>query len=220
MRRFRGLSKGGRLLVALTVGAAVFGIATVVQASIPSANGVIHGCYQFSAPNTSKGVLRVINADAGEQCRFNEKPLNWNAKGVTGATGPTGPTGPAGPSSTITNFGAETPNISTPTNLATLTLATGTYSLSGTVYAQTQTSSPDEVRCDLTASGGTATLHAPSKGTDAGLLDAGATDTMPVLGAITVSSGPMTVHVRCAPQATTDFQATLFATVTGSVTSQ
>jgi hypothetical protein len=96
MDRLRGLTRGGRLLLALAVGGAVFGIASAVQASIPSANGVIHGCY--GKPGTTyKGQLRVRNADVGEQCRFYENPLDWNATGVSGATGPTGPTGSTGP---------------------------------------------------------------------------------------------------------------------------
>jgi Collagen triple helix repeat (20 copies) len=86
-----------RLSIIAAVGGALFAIASVVQASIPSANGVIRGCYQFSPPTTGKGVLRVINADIGEQCRFNEHPLNWNIRGVTGAVGPTGSTGSTGP---------------------------------------------------------------------------------------------------------------------------
>ena len=45
MYRLRELGRGRRLLVALAVGGAVFGIATAVQASIPDASGVIHGCY-------------------------------------------------------------------------------------------------------------------------------------------------------------------------------
>src|SRR5690242_2574563 len=94
MHLFRGLGRGGRFLLALAVGGAVFGIASVVQADIPD-SGVIHGCY--AKPGTpQKGQLRVIDASRGEQCRFYENTLNWNASGVTGATGPTGPTGPTG----------------------------------------------------------------------------------------------------------------------------
>jgi hypothetical protein len=37
MRRLRGLGLGGRLVLALAVARAVFGIATVVQAAIPDA---------------------------------------------------------------------------------------------------------------------------------------------------------------------------------------
>lgn len=85
--------------VVILIGAAVaaFGIASVVQASIPSSNGLIHGCYQFSPSDTNKGRLRVIDADVGERCRFYEHPLNWSQAGVSGPTGATGPRGPSGP---------------------------------------------------------------------------------------------------------------------------
>jgi hypothetical protein len=78
----------------------VFGIATAVQASIPDASGVIHGCY-FKFPNGElrQGALRVIDTGQAQRCRSDETVLNWNAVGPTGtrgATGPTGPTGPAG----------------------------------------------------------------------------------------------------------------------------
>ena len=87
-----------RLIIAIAIGGVVFGIASAVDASIPSGTGLIHGCYQFSAATTSKGVLRVVDADQGEQCRFNEHPLSWRQRGATGATGPTGAAGPSGPS--------------------------------------------------------------------------------------------------------------------------
>jgi hypothetical protein len=105
MHRFRGLGRGGRLLLALAVGGAVFGIASVVQADIPD-SGVIHGCY--GKPGTThKGELRVRDASQGEQCRFYENQLDWNQIGPTGVTGPTGPTGPtgaAGPSFIASGF--------------------------------------------------------------------------------------------------------------------
>ena len=91
MRHFLGLGRGGRILVALAVAGALFGIATAVQAAIPDSNGVIHGCY--GKPGTpQKGELRV--RDTGELCRSYETPLNWNAAGVTGAKGLTGADGP------------------------------------------------------------------------------------------------------------------------------
>ena len=78
--------------MALAVGGALFGIASAVQASIPSPNGVIQGCY--GKPGTpQKGQLRVRDASQGEQCRFYENTLDWNQIGPTGVTGPTGPTG-------------------------------------------------------------------------------------------------------------------------------
>ena len=80
MRSARRLNHDGRLLFALVVGGAVFGIATAVQADIPN-NGVIDGCY--GKPGTPyKGQLRVRDADQGEQCRYDENQLDWNQRGV------------------------------------------------------------------------------------------------------------------------------------------
>jgi hypothetical protein len=97
--RFRGFGRGGRIVLALAVGGAVFGIATAVQASIPDASGVIHGCYNTSlAHGSPTGALRVIDtAKINGVCASWEAPLNWSQKGVTGATGATGATGPTGP---------------------------------------------------------------------------------------------------------------------------
>jgi Phage Tail Collar Domain len=94
MRCSRGLGGSGRLLVALTVGGAIFGLATAVQADIPD-SGTIHSCY------TKDGSLRVIDTSAGQSCNTKkETQLDWaqnGQKGATGATGPTGSTGPTGP---------------------------------------------------------------------------------------------------------------------------
>ena len=98
MSRRQGLSRGGRVVLALVVGGAVFGIATAVQADIPD-GGVIHGCYG-RAGTTYKGQLRVRDASQGEQCRFYENTLDWGQAGSTGITGAPGPTGPTGPTGT------------------------------------------------------------------------------------------------------------------------
>jgi hypothetical protein len=82
MERLRGLGRGGRILLALAVGGALFGIATAVQADIPD-SGVIHGCYG----KYNLHALRVIDTSKGESCLSNEIPLDWNQ------TGPTGPPG-------------------------------------------------------------------------------------------------------------------------------
>lgn len=80
----KGLSRGARVLLALGVAGAAFGIATVVQAAIPDSHGVVHSCYQFAQGSVPKGTLRVIDPTTGEGCRFYEKPLTWNANGVAG----------------------------------------------------------------------------------------------------------------------------------------
>ena len=59
MQRLLFLSRTSRLLLALAVGGALFGIASAVQASIPDSGGVIHGCYQRNG-----GTLRVIDSSA------------------------------------------------------------------------------------------------------------------------------------------------------------
>ncbi len=104
MSRLRHLSRGGRLLVGLVAGGVVFGIASAVQASIPDASGVIHGCYMKSG-----GSLSVI--DSAASCKSGQTSLNWNQKGATGSRGPTGasgttgPTGPTGPTEGVNATG-------------------------------------------------------------------------------------------------------------------
>lgn len=111
MKRVRRLSGGRRLLVALVVGGASFGIASAVQASIPGASQVIHGCYSPSGANATGGTtLNILNSTKAS-CGKTMRPIAWNqkgprgmrgpagpigAKGVRGATGPTGPVGISG----------------------------------------------------------------------------------------------------------------------------
>jgi hypothetical protein len=80
--------------------AAVFVAAGIAHATIPDANGVIHGCY-----TKSSGTIRVID-DGVTNCKSGETSLTWNVQGVPGpqgATGPTGPQGPAGNTNVITD---------------------------------------------------------------------------------------------------------------------
>lgn len=67
-------------------------LGTVAYASIPSSDGVIHGCYR-----TTNGDLRVIDSEA--TCDTDETALNWNAEhnlldGIEGVGGSTGPVAP------------------------------------------------------------------------------------------------------------------------------
>ncbi len=88
----------------VAVAALVAVVAGTAFAAIPSAGGVISGCYkQFG------GALRLVDAEAGATCSSKEKPVAWNVEGPkgdkgdkgdpgpSGSPGPTGPTGPAGP---------------------------------------------------------------------------------------------------------------------------
>jgi hypothetical protein len=78
----------------------VFGTGAAALAAVPSADGVINGCRSHLL-----GTIRVIDAEAGEQCNARETVLNWSQTGpqgpaghdgVDGAAGPAGPTGAQG----------------------------------------------------------------------------------------------------------------------------
>jgi hypothetical protein len=102
----------------------VFGIATAVQAAIPDAQGVIHGCYN------SQGALRVIDS-ASATCKSSETALNWNQRGIpgpTGAKGDQGIQGPSGPKGATGQKGAtgSAGSLSTYTNSTVTSIPAGT----------------------------------------------------------------------------------------------
>ncbi len=79
-------------LVALA-GVIVVASGGIGVAAIPSSSdGKITGCY-----GNSNGQLRVIDAEAGEQCKNNETRVTWSQSGPQGPPGPQGAMGPAGP---------------------------------------------------------------------------------------------------------------------------
>ena len=114
--KLHSLSTKSKILVTLAVAVGAFGVATGVQAAIPSANGQISGCYAKSGP--SQGALRVV--DQGNPCKPGEAPLTWSQTGPQGPTGPKGdpgPQGPEGPKSSTERQGIVTPNGSTILNV-------------------------------------------------------------------------------------------------------
>jgi hypothetical protein len=111
--KLHNLSRKGKVFAVLAVAVGAFGVATGVQAAIPSANGSISGCYAKSGP--TQGALRVV--DQGNSCKPGEAPLTWSQTGPQGPTGPKGdpgPQGPEGPKSSTERQGMVTPNGSTP----------------------------------------------------------------------------------------------------------
>jgi hypothetical protein len=64
----------------------------VAFATIPSANGVINGCYEKRI-----GILRVIDAEAGKRCTSLEAAISWNQQGPQGLQGERGLQGVRGP---------------------------------------------------------------------------------------------------------------------------
>jgi hypothetical protein len=99
-----------RICVATIAVAGVLTTVGVGYAAIPSADGVIHGCY--NAGSNPSGQLRVIDQEAGAKCAKNEKLLDFNQKGPKGDKGDkgdaclstepacVGPPGPAGDNGT------------------------------------------------------------------------------------------------------------------------
>ena len=94
----------------------------VGYAAIPSADGVIHGCY--NASSNPSGQLRVIDVEGGAKCAKNERALDFNQQGpkgdkgdpgpqgpqgVPGAQGPAGPTGATGPAGSVGAAGPQGP---------------------------------------------------------------------------------------------------------------
>lgn len=65
---------------------------TLAFASIPDADGVIHGCFR-----KSDGRVRVINTDRGQTCLRRERVLNWSKQGPPGLQGLPGEQGIQGP---------------------------------------------------------------------------------------------------------------------------
>lgn len=87
-----------RLAATSAVALFMLGTAGVAVASIPSANGVIHGCYaKAGLPVLSPpaGTLRVIDSPS-QKCTANEIALTWSQTGPQGPQGVAGPPGPQG----------------------------------------------------------------------------------------------------------------------------
>lgn len=230
MQRLRSLSRG-RVPVALAVGGALFGIASAVQASIPDASGVIHGCYvKSAAPGSQPGALRVIDTALGQTCQLSEGALTWSQHGPTGVRGPTGPKGPTGPSDAYNAYRKSfvaIPGGSSAT-VVSLTLPAGYYTLAGTLDGELKPAAPGPTQtavgfCEYSTSGGTTTLHQGSSDWFLSNYDAGDIfkSTLPIAGDLTVSSGPTTLNLSCdsvdVDDAEVDFFGSLTATGVGAL---
>jgi hypothetical protein len=64
--------------VAMLTGLAALTGAAIAFATIPGADGMIHGCY-----SNSNGDLRIID-DATESCHPNESAIAWSQSGIVG----------------------------------------------------------------------------------------------------------------------------------------
>jgi hypothetical protein len=81
----RKLARPG--IAALVGVAAVLVGAGIAMATIPDANGTVHGCVK-----KNKGGVYVIDPSAGQSCA-KDIALDWNRTGATGQPGSAGPQG-------------------------------------------------------------------------------------------------------------------------------
>ena len=88
--RFKIISTG-LLAMALLVAAS----AGIAYATIPDASSQYHACVL-----TAMGQVRIIDHDAGANCKENEQHVHWNQSGPSGAAGPQGEPGSEGPPGT------------------------------------------------------------------------------------------------------------------------
>jgi hypothetical protein len=67
-------------------------LSTAAVAAIPGAGGVINACFL-----PKSGILRLIDAEAGERCTRKEQAISWNQTGPQGLPGERGLQGEPGP---------------------------------------------------------------------------------------------------------------------------
>jgi hypothetical protein len=116
-----------RFLVLLGAIVIVGAGAGVAYASIPAADGTIHGCYK-----NSTGMLIAI--DSAASCPSGYTALNWSQTGPQGPAGATGPQGPRATAQDVTSqvtYSAGSGG-TTPVNV-TLDCPAGTLALNGGV---------------------------------------------------------------------------------------
>lgn len=87
------LTRRGNIVVIAVLG--VLATVGVGYAAIPSADGVIHSCYN-AAGAKPPGQLRVIDQETGAKCSKNEKALDFNQTGPRGPQGLQGEKGDKG----------------------------------------------------------------------------------------------------------------------------
>ncbi len=127
--------------------------AGVASGAIPSgSDGVIHACYQKPGLLANPGAVRVIDREAGQSCRSNETPIQWNQQGPKGDAGQPGPTGPSDLYSARAARGVDLPADGAFHDVVALTLPAGHYELTAKARARDRRL-PSYVSCVLRLDG-------------------------------------------------------------------
>jgi hypothetical protein len=140
-------------LAAATAVIALALAAAVASGAIPSgSDGVIHACYQKPGLLANPGAVRVIDEEAGQSCRSNETPIQWNRQGPKGDAGQPGPAGPSDLYSTRAAQGIDLPADRAFHDVVALTLPAGHYELTATATARDRRL-PSALQCVLRLDG-------------------------------------------------------------------
>jgi hypothetical protein len=131
-------SRKVRLLACACIVAGVGAIATAVQASIPDASGVIHGCYSDRGASGRNGTQLNIVDSATSGCSGGQTEIQWNQ------SGPPGPPGVVNAYSVHTTTDIDTESSLTP--IATLNVpAAGNYFFLTTVSMDLLITNPFDI---------------------------------------------------------------------------
>ncbi|HEX4930521.1 MAG TPA: hypothetical protein VFV62_07400 [Gaiellaceae bacterium] len=137
----------------VTIGAVTAAVAAVLAggialAGVPGASGVINACY-----GDVSRLVRIVDAEAGEQCKGNEHALEWNQQGAKGERGPQGPPGETlvgyrtikgAPEMEVTAVGWPAPG-NPPTTVLTLQPPPGVYLVTASIAARKESGRGDLV---------------------------------------------------------------------------
>jgi hypothetical protein len=133
----RALPKTRLRVVVVAAGVVILVVtaAGVAAASIPDSSGLVHGCYPATAATNGTHALTVINAAKTSACPSGYKSLNWNVNGPDGYSTQT--------SGTHLN--------DTLTQVASLTLAAGSYVINANAWLENDSpsSSSSLAVCEL-----------------------------------------------------------------------
>lgn len=209
-----------KAIIAAVVAGGLVVAGGVAYATIPAADGTIHGCYHHNG-----GTLRVIDDSVGN-CKSTETAISWNqvgpqgppgpkgadgqdgvngtdgADGVDGKDGAPGPQGDPGPAGTSRAFKA-TGQLSNVSNggrgtVLSKSVPAGSYVLSASVSALAVGSDADEVPflfCELKSGATRLAFTAETPGNSASLAFNG--DSSLSLTATFAPAGTATVVLEC-----------------------
>ena len=156
----------------------------IAYATIPDANGVIHGCRK-----TGSGLLRVIDADVAS-CKPGEARLNWNQQGVQGPPGPPGPSAQVDALYANSNAFVQLPG--TFRTILSLSLPAGSWLVNGTVNLGNFSGKRVPVLCALSGANSVLSVAGLASFPGAG----GDALTLPLSGIADLSSAG-TVELQC-----------------------